>query len=142
MAAWISALATPRLSHPPVGERQIVRRKTFASEPMTDEQAIWEMRLLDHDFFLYTNADTGEESVVYLRPDGTPALAQVTPASGGPFSVDPVPAPVMLIDGAVERLNLTGEPFLFFVDAQTRRGNVVYRRYDGHYGVLIPAVQE
>ena len=41
--------------------------------------------------------------------------------------------------GAVEReLDAEGEDFLFFVNAESRRGNVVYRRYDGHYGLLTP----
>ncbi len=123
----------------PPDEREIVRRKTFALSALTPERAALEMRLQDLDFHLFTNADTGEENVVYRRPDGTTALAQITP--GGPpppFAVDPAPAPVMLIDGAAQRLNLTGEPFVFFVDAQTRRGNVLYLRYDGHYGLIEP----
>lgn len=32
-----------------------------------------------------------------------------------------------------------GEPFLFYIDATTRRGNVLYHRYEGHYGVIAPA---
>jgi len=32
-----------------------------------------------------------------------------------------------------------GQPFTFFADAGTGRGNVVYHRYDGHYGLLVPS---
>ena len=39
---------------------------------------------------------------------------------------------------AVTRLNTTNEPFLFFQDAQRRRGSVLYHRYDGHYGLITP----
>jgi hypothetical protein len=133
--------ARPEYFPRPPEEREVIRRKTFALSALTPEQAALEMFLQDLDFHLFTNADTGEENVVYRRPDGTTALMQITPTLGGtpPFAVDPVPAPVMLIDGAAERLNLTGEPFVFFVDAQTRRGNVLYRRYDGHYGLIEPS---
>lgn len=35
-------------------------------------------------------------------------------------------------------LDETDAPFVFYVDAQTGRGHAVYRRYDGHYGVVSP----
>ena len=40
---------------------------------------------------------------------------------------------------AVERLDVDVEPFVFFVEPESGRGNVVYRRYDGHYGLITPA---
>ena len=39
----------------PAESREVVRRKTFAAEPMTVDEAAWEMDLLDHDFYLYTD---------------------------------------------------------------------------------------
>jgi Sigma 54 modulation/S30EA ribosomal protein C terminus len=36
-------------------------------------------------------------------------------------------------------LEASGQPFLFFVDAETGRGNVLYHRYDGHYGLIVPS---
>jgi hypothetical protein len=41
----------------------------------------------------------------------------------------------------LERLDMSGERFVFFVDPQTRRGAVMYRRYDGHHGLVQPAEQ-
>lgn len=35
---------------------------------------------------------------------------------------------------AQQRLDITGFPFVFFADDSTGRGNVLYHRYDGHYG--------
>ena len=35
--------------------------------------------------------------------------------------------------------NLAKEPFVFFLDEATGRGRVVYRRYDGHYGLVATA---
>jgi hypothetical protein len=40
------------------------------------------------------------------------------------------------LGSAVERLNETDERSLFYVDAESDRGAVLYRRYDGHYGVI------
>lgn len=48
----------------------LVRVKRFAMKPMTVEDAIMEMELLDHDFFLFHNTETGKYSVVYRRADG------------------------------------------------------------------------
>ena len=48
----------------------VVRVKRFAMKPMTVEDAIMEMELLDHDFFLFHNAETDWHSVVYRRTDG------------------------------------------------------------------------
>ena len=32
------------------------------------------------------------------------------------------------------------EPFVFFAEPDTSRGQVLYRRFDGHYGLITPAV--
>ena len=45
----------------------IVRDKTHEAEPMTSADALHEMELVGHDFFLYMDADTGLPSVVYRR---------------------------------------------------------------------------
>ncbi len=49
---------------------KVVRVKSFAMKPMTVEDAIIEMELLDHNFFLFHNAETDIHSVVYRRTDG------------------------------------------------------------------------
>jgi hypothetical protein len=43
------------------------------------------------------------------------------------------------VQQATQRLDDGGEPFVFFANAMTGRGNVVYRRYDGNYGLITPA---
>jgi ribosomal subunit interface protein len=45
----------------------IVRDKTHEAEPMTTTQALHEMELVGHDFFLYADSETGLPSVVYRR---------------------------------------------------------------------------
>jgi ribosomal subunit interface protein len=45
----------------------VVREKTHAADPMTLDQALHEMELVGHDFFLYVDADHAKPSVVYRR---------------------------------------------------------------------------
>jgi hypothetical protein len=45
----------------------IVRDKTHEAEPMSTTQALHEMELVGHDFFLYADSETGLPSVVYRR---------------------------------------------------------------------------
>ena len=40
---------------------------------------------------------------------------------------------------AIARLEALGQPFLFFVNSQTNRGNLIYHRCNGHYGLITPA---
>ncbi len=47
-----------------------VRTKHFPVKPMNTEDAILQMLLLEHDFFLFSNADTGKLNVVYRKSDG------------------------------------------------------------------------
>ena len=49
---------------------RVVRTKHFPMKPMTVEEAIMEMELLDHDFFLFNNTETDEYNVVYRRREG------------------------------------------------------------------------
>lgn len=46
---------------------RIVREKTHTAEPMTVDQALYEMELVGHDFYLYFDSDAGKPSVVYRR---------------------------------------------------------------------------
>jgi ribosomal subunit interface protein len=45
----------------------VVREKEHSAEPMTIDRALYEMELVGHDFFLFTDASTGRPSVVYRR---------------------------------------------------------------------------
>ena len=48
-------------------EFEIVKTKRFEVKPMTVEEAILQMKLLGHDFFVFKNVDTNEMNVVYAR---------------------------------------------------------------------------
>lgn len=61
---------------PGVAEPTIVRTKRFAVKPMDALEAALQMQLLDHSFFVFTNADTDEVNVVYQRKDGNVGLIE------------------------------------------------------------------
>ena len=45
----------------------VVREKEHPAKPMTIDQALFEMELVGHDFYLFADADSGQPSVVYRR---------------------------------------------------------------------------
>ncbi|MBE6900861.1 MAG: ribosome-associated translation inhibitor RaiA [Ruminococcaceae bacterium] len=51
-------------------EYEVIRYKTFALKPMTVDEAILQMNLLGHTFFMFKNAETGLVNVVYRREEG------------------------------------------------------------------------
>ena len=56
------------------GERQVVRTKEFPVRPMAVEDAILQMELLGHTFFVFVNIETERTNVLYLRKDGNLGL--------------------------------------------------------------------
>ncbi|QBS37229.1 ribosome-associated translation inhibitor RaiA [Thermaerobacter sp. FW80] len=57
-------------------EGRVVRTKRFPLKPMTVDEAILQMDLLGHDFFVFANAATGDVNVVYRRRDGQYGLIE------------------------------------------------------------------
>jgi putative sigma-54 modulation protein len=49
---------------------QIVKTKQFAVKPMTAEEAVLQLELVGHDFFVFQNDESGEINVLYRRKDG------------------------------------------------------------------------
>lgn len=130
----------------PAEERQVVRHKAFSLARMTVDEAAFDMTMLDYGFHLFTEDGTGIDSVLYRTDDGVGyRLAQLHPRPDQvtfgmtPFTVSPQPAPELTVEQAQDRLNGTGQPFVFFRDADTGRGRVLYHRHDGHYGLITPA---
>jgi ribosome-associated translation inhibitor RaiA len=135
-------LPSPHLAHHPRApeDRELVRRKTFALQPMSADEAAYEMDLLGHDFFLFTDGSTRHEAVVYRERDGRFAIrGDAVPAEESAVRIEVVrDAPTLTEGEARERLDLSGEPFVFYLDPRTGRGRVLYLRYDGHYGLITP----
>jgi len=124
----------------PVDDRQIIRRKTFALEPVTPDEAAYEMDLLDHDFYLFTDLETGADAVIRRRPEGGYGLYVRLGGHERERTVVPLvvegPLPTLTEAQARERLDVGGEPFVCYLDPIDGRGRVLYRRYDGHYGLI------
>jgi putative sigma-54 modulation protein len=59
---------------PPVGK--VVKVKRFAVKPMSPAEAIDQMELLGHDFFLFFNAESDELNLLYRRHDGNYGLIE------------------------------------------------------------------
>ena len=57
-------------------EAMIVKSKRFDLQPLTPDEAAVEMELIGHDFFVFTNADTGRTNVVYRRKAGDYGLIE------------------------------------------------------------------
>lgn len=59
-----------------VSEFKIVKKKRFSVKPMTTEEAVLQMNLLGHNFFVFKNAETEQMNVVYRRKDGNYAVIE------------------------------------------------------------------
>ena len=55
----------------PENTSDIVKRKTIELKPMDEEEAILQMELLGHDFYIFKNVKSGTVSVLYRRRDGS-----------------------------------------------------------------------
>jgi putative sigma-54 modulation protein len=61
-------------------EPEVVRLKKIEMSPMTEEEAILQLELLGHDFFVFEHADDGLFSVIYRRTNGDFGMIQPTSA--------------------------------------------------------------
>ena len=78
-------IRTQRIEMPPLDDEEegeeaeparIVKTKEFMIKPMTTAEALLQMDLLGHDFFLFTNSDSSRPSVIYRRNDGNFGLIE------------------------------------------------------------------
>jgi len=65
-------------------ERQVVKTKRFAIEPMFEEDAVAAMEELGHDFYVFVNAENEHVSVLYRRRDGDFGI--IEPVVGGQYT--------------------------------------------------------
>ena len=61
-----------------VEEVKVVRTKKFELTPMTVEEAILEMEMLQHNFFVFLDMETDSVNVVYIRKDGNYGVLETT----------------------------------------------------------------
>ncbi len=72
----LESAGLPEDAVPMDDEPQIVKSKQFAVKPMSAEEAVLQLELVGHDFFVFQNADTGDVNVVYRRRDGAYGLIE------------------------------------------------------------------
>ncbi|MFC6274954.1 ribosome hibernation-promoting factor, HPF/YfiA family [Levilactobacillus tangyuanensis] len=58
------------------GKLEVVRTKRVSLKPMDNEEAVLQMDMLGHDFFIYEDAETNGISIVYRRNDGRYGLIE------------------------------------------------------------------
>jgi putative sigma-54 modulation protein len=68
--------AGPMIPTDSEAESMIVKTKQFAIKPMTAEEAVLQLDLIGHDFFVFKNAETEQINVVYRRRDGNYGLIE------------------------------------------------------------------
>jgi len=128
----------------PPEDREIVRHKSMAPVGSNVEEALFDLDSMDYDFYLFTAASTGREALVWRDEQRESFVVRF---AGGKSDDTVVPdgvihderdVPQVDLRTARERLDVGREPFVFFIDSETERGHVLYRRYDGHYGVIVP----
>ncbi|WP_028543970.1 ribosome hibernation-promoting factor, HPF/YfiA family [Paenibacillus taiwanensis] len=66
----------PSVAHEEEDMLELVRTKRFTLKPMDVEEAILQMNMIGHSFFVFSNADTKEVNVVYRRDDGRYGLIE------------------------------------------------------------------
>jgi ribosome-associated translation inhibitor RaiA len=137
----------PEFYDRPPEERTVVRRKTYSpTNEASVSEALFDLDVLDYRFFLFTDVLDDKPSIVYedgdelairkvdgSRPEDTTLRPDVR--------VDDTPAPTITVDDAVSHLNVSDSPFIFFRDSDEGQASVLYRRYDGHYGLIVPATR-
>jgi hypothetical protein len=106
---------------------------------------------MDYDVHLFTDAETGEDAVVYRAgPSGLRLARQrrmlppgwswspPTASPPVPLIVNSRPTPTLWKAAAVGRVCEYGLRFLFFTDPASGRGQLLYPRYDGDLALITP----
>jgi ribosomal subunit interface protein len=130
----------------PPEERGIVRGHTYADHPQSTYEAISD--LIDDDlyFHLFVHVRTSEDVVVHRRDFDEGHIGLLHPresvlADEGDDVIVPEPSrysgPLTLAQARAE-MDLVEHRFLYFTDADDRRGKVLYQRRDGDYGLVEP----
>ena len=129
----------------------ITRRKPVVLLRASPLEAVAVMDAMDYDVHLFTDAETGEDAVVYRAgPSGLRLARQRRMYPPGwswspsacsppvPLIVNSRPTPTLSEAAAVARAWQHHLRFLFFTDPASGRGQLLYPRYDGNLGLITP----
>jgi len=137
--------ARPRVAPRPDDEREVFVRSTWSAGAEHVDEALDELEALDLEVLLFEEAATGQPAVVWFGDDGR---GRVRLASGEAFPeasrtrlpegvvVEEQPFALLDLDSARSALDL-GEPWVAFRDRMTGQAGVLYRRIDGHDGLVV-----
>ncbi|MEM8748015.1 MAG: hypothetical protein AAGF91_15045 [Actinomycetota bacterium] len=128
-------------------EREVVARHHQGPPDATLDEAAFDLDALGYRFHVFVDVSSGDDALV--RYDESDELV-VQFASGPPdtYGQDPVavsvrlderPAPELDLVSAREMLHVGEIDHVFFRDTATGRGAILYRRYDGHDGLVSTA---
>jgi hypothetical protein len=108
----------------PAEDREVVARRSPAAPRMTIDEAAAELDRSGDGFLLFTSAGDGRDLLLFHGDASRYRLER--------------PHQRLTVDQALARLDVLGVPFVFFTDADRGRGEVVHRRRDGAYGLVLP----
>lgn len=121
----------------------IVKRKIFDLKPMYEVEAIEQMNLLKHDYFIFFNPSTEQVEVLYKRKDkkyGSINFNKQPEEFLGQseevvkrktFKIEP-----LLEKEAIDNMNKLGHNFFVFLNAETHTICMVYKRKEKGYGLI------
>lgn len=69
---------TTKSSESPESSARIIKKQSFDIKPMSPEEAVMQIELLDKNFFVFTNSSSGDVNVLYKRKDGHFGLIEPT----------------------------------------------------------------
>ena len=112
--------------------------------PLGTLDAIDSLLSMDLEFMLFVHARTHEDVVVHLQDDGQFGLLfpEGSPLADEGDIVVPRPSRYpgpLTLSAARTEMDFLDHRFLYFIDAEDRRGKVIYLRHDGDYGLVEPA---
>ncbi len=128
----------------PVDRPEIVRHRSFAPEELTVDEAAWDLVMLDYEFLLFVEVDSGDDAILERADDSGFVLHF---RGGVPDMTSPMPPGVIVADRPLPRSTVaeavdvmigTDDRYRFFVDRDDGRAKVVHRRLDGHVGLITP----
>jgi ribosome-associated translation inhibitor RaiA len=133
----------------PLDQRRIEARASFGPPDSTVDEAIFDLEALGYRFHLFVELQSGDDVIVrrheerrdayvlrFVHGEGTGQSARMCAAD---VEIDVRPAPHIPLIEAVDLLDIAGHDDVFFLDTETERGSVVYRRLDGHLGLTTPS---
>jgi ribosome-associated translation inhibitor RaiA len=132
----------PEAELKPPEEREIIRRRPYASIPLSTVDAVAELLDLDVLFHLFLHLRTEEWVVVHRRDDERVGLIHPQDSVLADERDIVVPEPSrysepLSLETARTEMDVLNHRFLYFTDADGR-GRVLYLRHDGDYGLVEP----